>query len=128
MSVKRPGPHRWLWYALTGRLDPRFREWAFHDLTARTWPLRHLARLLVWAVPVVLLLLLVLPGPMSVRVTAAVTGMVVGVLYSFVFLHDSTERRAIKLGYEPGAAEEARKQRVAEAELARDLKRLERGK
>lgn len=127
VTTKRPGPHRWLWYALTGRLDPRFREWAFRDLTARTWPLRHLARLLVWAVPVVLLLLLMLPGQMSVRVTAALTGMVIGVLYSFVFLHESTERRAVKLGYRPGAAEEARRQRAARDELARDLRRFERG-
>jgi hypothetical protein len=126
MSIKRPGPVRWLWYALTGRLDPRFHEWAFRDLTCRTWPVRHLARLLVWAVPVAALLLLVLPGAMSVRVTAAVTGMVIGLLYSFVFLHDSTERRAVKLGYPAGAAEDARKVRVADQDLARAEKEFRR--
>lgn len=104
---------RWLWYALTGRLIPRYHAWAFRDLTCRTWPLRHLARLLVPAVPVAALLVLFLPGPMSVRVTAAVTGMVIGLLYSFVFLHESTDRRAVKLGYPSGAVEAARRHREA---------------
>jgi membrane associated rhomboid family serine protease len=96
---------------VTGRLAPRYHAWAFRDLTCRTWPIRHLARLLVLAVPVAALLVVVLPGEMSVRVTAAVTGMVIGVLYSFVFLHDSTDRRAVKLGYPSGAAEAARQRR-----------------
>jgi len=103
---------RWLWYALTGRLIPRYHAWAFRDLTCRTWPLRHLARLLVPAVPVAALLIVLLPGPMSVRITAAVTGMVIGLLYSFVFLHESTDRRAVKLGYPSGAVEAARRDRA----------------
>lgn len=102
---------RWLWYALTGRLVPPHHAWAFHDLTCRTWPLRHLARLLVPAIPVAALLVLILPGSMPVRVTAAVTGMVIGLLYSFVFLHESTDRRAVKLGYPSGAVEAARQSR-----------------
>lgn len=110
-APKRPGPGRWLWYAMTGRLIPRYHAWAFRDLTCRTWPLRHLARLLVWAVPVAALLIAFLPGAMSIRVTAAVTGMVIGLLYSFVFLHDSTDRRAVKLGYPSGAVEAARRHR-----------------
>lgn len=109
---ERPGAPRWLWYAVTGRLIPRYHAWAFHDLTCRTWPLRHLARLLVPAVPVAVLLIVVLPGPVSVRVMAAVTGMVIGLLYSFVFLHESTDRRAVKLGYPSGAVEAARRHRA----------------
>lgn len=108
---RRPGAGRWLWYAVTGRLAPRYHAWAFRDLTCRTWPLRHLGRLLVLAVPVAALLVVALPGDMSTRVTAAVTGMVVGLLYSFVFLHESTDRRAGKLGYPSGAVEAARRER-----------------
>jgi hypothetical protein len=120
----RPGPARWLWWSLSGRLDPRFRDWAFHDLTCRTWPLRHLARLVVPAVPVAAALIAVLPGPLSVRVTATVTGVVIGLLYSFVFLHESSERRAVKLGFAPGAADRARRDRVAEHDLAREAERF----
>jgi membrane associated rhomboid family serine protease len=107
----RPGVGRWLWYAITGRLEPRFREWAFQDLTCRTWPVRHLARLVVLVAPVTAALIGLLPGPLSVRVTAAVMGAVIGLLYSFVFLHDSTDRRAVKLGYPSGAAQRAREAR-----------------
>ncbi|MDQ2708430.1 MAG: DUF5313 domain-containing protein [Actinomycetota bacterium] len=121
---RRPWVSAWLWYAVTGRLNQRYHEWAFRDLTCRTWPLRHLARLLVPAVPVAVGLVLVLPGAMSVRVSAAVTGMVIGLLYSFVFLHDSTDRRAVKLGYPSGAAEAAREERLASRDLARVAKRF----
>jgi hypothetical protein len=122
----RPGAGRWLWYALTGRLEPRYREWAFRDLTVGTWPLRHLARLLVPLAPVAAVLLTVLPGPWSVRISAVAMGMVVGLLYTFVFLHESTERRATKFGYPPGAVEEARAERRATRSLARANRRFRR--
>ena len=110
-APRRPGPLRWLWYALTGRLAPAYRDWALNDLTCRTWPLRHLARLAVPLVPIAVALVLVLPGPMSVRVSAVGFGSVVGLLYSFVFLHDSTERRAVKLGFPAGTPERVRAHR-----------------
>jgi Family of unknown function (DUF5313) len=39
----RPGPLRWFWYAVGGRLPARYRSWVLHDLTAApgrcvTWP------------------------------------------------------------------------------------------
>lgn len=120
----RPGVGRWLWYALTGRLDVRYRQWAFRDLTAATWPLRHLARLLVPLAPVAAALLAVLPGPWSVRITAVAMGSAVGLLYTFVFLHDSTERRARRFGYLPGAVDEARAERRATRSLARAARRF----
>ena len=40
MAWYRPGPVRWFWYALGGRLPARYRPWVLHDLTCRTWPLR----------------------------------------------------------------------------------------
>jgi hypothetical protein len=122
----RPGALRWLWYSLTGRLDPRYREWAFYDLTTRTWPLRHLARLIVPLVPAVALLFAVLPGPYWVRAMAVGAGGLIGLLYSFVFLHESTDRRAIKLGYPSGAVEAARAQRRADASLHRSFERFNR--
>lgn len=123
----RPGVGRWLWYALTGRLDPRYREWAFHDLTVGTWPLRHLARLIVPLVPLAAVLLVVLPGSWSVRISAVAVGVVVGLFYTFVFLHESTERRATRFGYLPGAVDEARAERRATRSLARASRRFHRG-
>ena len=58
----RPGPLRWFWYAVGGRLPARYRSWVLHDLTCRTWPLRHLARLVAQLAPVAIVLVLLLPG------------------------------------------------------------------
>lgn len=116
---QRPGALRWLWYAVSGRLPMSYRDWVLFDLSCRTWPLRHLARLVVPLVPVAAALTLVLPGPWSIRVTAVVLGSVIGLLFSFVFLHESTARRAVRFGYPEGAVQDARDARRATRDLAR---------
>jgi hypothetical protein len=108
---RRPDAARWLWYAVSGRLPMRYREWVLHDLTCATWPLRHLARLLVPLVPVAALLIPVLPGPLSLRVMSVAVGAVVGLSYTFVYLHESTDRRAGKFGYPSGTAQAVREGR-----------------
>jgi uncharacterized protein DUF5313 len=40
----------------SGRLPARYRPWVLHDLTCRTWPLRHLAVLLAQLAPVAMVL------------------------------------------------------------------------
>jgi hypothetical protein len=110
-SVCRPGVPQWLWYALGGRLPERCRGWVLHDLTCRTWPLRHLVRLLVQLAPVTAVLVAVVPGPLWVRVMGAVGGSVVGLLYSYVFLYEATERRAAKAGYPAGTLRAVREER-----------------
>jgi hypothetical protein len=117
-SQRRPGPVRWFWYALGGRLPASYREWVLHDVTCRTWPLRHLLRLLVQVVPVAVVLVVLIPGPMSVRLMAAVGGSLVGLLYSFVFLYEATENRACKAGYDHGTAARVREERHAGRALA----------
>jgi hypothetical protein len=129
--VRRPGPIRWLWYALGGRLPAAYRQWVLHDLTCRTWPLRHLARLLAQLAPVVAVLVAVVPGPLWVRVMGALGGSVVGLLYSYVFLYEATERRAAKAGYPPGTLRVVREERRAGRALkqaADDFERTWRGR
>jgi hypothetical protein len=105
---RRPGPLRWLGYAVTGRLPWDYREWVLEDLTCRTWPLRHLARLLVIVLPVAAALLLVLPGPLGVRLAAVSIGSIIGLSYTFVFLEESTDRRATRFGWPHGTPAEVR--------------------
>jgi len=102
----RPGPFRWFWYAVGGRLPARYRPWVLHDLTCRTWPLRHLVRLVAQLAPVAIVLVILLPGPLWIRVMGAVGGSLVGLLYSFVFLYEATEfvgksllEGGLRLGY-----------------------------
>ena len=117
MAWYRPGPVRWFWYALGGRLPARYRPWVLHDLTCRTWPLRHLARLLAQLAPVAIVLVILLPGPLWIRVMGAVGGSLVGFFYSFVFLYEATESRATKAGYPHGTLNEARNDRHTERAL-----------
>jgi Family of unknown function (DUF5313) len=123
---RRPGVGRWLWYAVSGRLPDSYRDWVLYDLSCRTWPLRQLAKLLVPLVPVAAVLLAVLPGPLSLRATAVVLGSLIGLLYTFVFLNESTERRAQRFGYPPGAVRAAREERRASRDLARAAEEFDR--
>ena len=127
---QRPGVFRWLWYAISGRLPASYRDWVLYDLTCPTWPLRHLARLLVPLVPVVAILVVLLPGPWWLRAMAVLMGSVVGLLYTFVFLYESSDRRAAKFGYPSGTLQAAREDRRAAQALARaaaDFQRRWRG-
>lgn len=109
---RRPGPLRWVWYALSGRLPMSYREWVLHDLTCPTWPLRHLARLLVVLAPVAAILIAVLPGPLVIRGEGVVLGSFVGLSLTFVFLEDATDRRATRFGYPSGTPQAVREQRA----------------
>ena len=129
VSLWRPGPARWLLYALGRGLPPRNREWVLYDVTCRSWPLRHLVRLLVQLVPVGVLLIVLLPVPLWIRVLGVVVGSSIGLLYSFVFLYEATEQRASKAGYPHGTAARVREERRAArslAEAAAEFDRLHR--
>ena len=69
--------------------------------------------------PVTIVLLLLLPGPLWIRVMAAVGGSLVGLYYSFVFLYDATEGRAAKAGYPHGTLHEVRNECHTERALRR---------
>lgn len=108
----RPNPAQWLWYAVGGRLPQRCNEWVLHDITCRTWAVRHFARGFVQMSPVLLLLLL--PGPLLIRVLSIVLGLLVGYFYSMSYMWQTTEERLVKQGYPRGLGAQTR--RAAHAE------------
>ena len=118
MTAKRPGPLRWLWYAFGGGLPARYREWVLHDVSCDTWMPRHFIRAFVQmslvAVPVVLLV----PGPLWIRLAAILLGWLVGLQYAMYFVDGSVERRVRRAGYPPGAAQAARDELHAEERAA----------
>ena len=69
--------------------------------------------------PVAIVLVLLLPGPLWIRIIGAVGGSLVGLLYSFVFLYEATEGRAAKAGYLHGTLQEVRNERHTERALRR---------
>jgi hypothetical protein len=116
--VRRPGPVRWLWYALGGRLPARYRRWVLHDASCDTWALRHFLRAAVQIAVVAPVLLLVVPGPLWVRLCALLLGALVGMQYALWFVDGAVERRVRAAGYPPGAAQQAREALHAEERAA----------
>lgn len=110
---RRPGPGRWLLYALGKGLPPEYREWVLHDLTTRTWVLRHLLRTAVQLLPFAVLLYLFVPGSPSIRAAAVAGGLALGFFYSLAYMYETTEGRVIKAGYSGGTAGEIRDRRGA---------------
>jgi hypothetical protein len=119
---QRPTPLQWIWYAWGGGLPRDLSPWVLADTTGRTWIWRHLARAVVQLAPVLLICLFAVPVPFAYRASAAVGGLLIGLLFSIAFMTETIEHRVAKAGYEPGTAARLRAERTESAELA-DLER-----
>jgi hypothetical protein len=121
-DVKRPGPLRWLWYAMGGALPARYREWVLHDTTTRTWALRHMLRSLVQlAVPIALVLVFV-PGAFWIRGMAALGGIFLALFFATAYMPETVENRVKRAGYPAGTATQVR-ERAAQERQARESQR-----
>lgn len=118
-AVRRPAPHRWIWYAFGGGLPARHRGWVLHDTTTRTWWLRHLLRSGVQLVIPIALVLLLVPGPLWIRTMAALGGIMLGLFFSLAYMPETTENRVVRAGYPAGTAQAGRDR------LARDRQQRE---
>lgn len=99
MRADNPGVFRWLYYAFGGGLPASNAQWVLHDLTCRTWLLRHLMRALVQCSPSLLLLLL--PGPLSLRLYLPALVFLGGVFISLSFAWEARNQRLYKHGFVP---------------------------
>jgi uncharacterized protein DUF5313 len=107
----RPNPLLWLWYAYWGPLPQRHSIWVLYDATCSTWVLRHLARILAAAAPPVAAIAIFLPATPQIRgLTAFVTGAY-AVLFTAVWINESTEQRITRAGYDWGLGERLRAKR-----------------
>lgn len=104
LSVHRPNPLLWCWYALGGRLPARHSSWVLHDTTTRTWVLRHMTRALVQMMVPIGLVLLLLPGEFWIRGMAALGGLLLGLFYSVAYMPEAAEHRIKQAGYPVGTA------------------------
>ncbi|WP_228771507.1 DUF5313 family protein [Actinokineospora iranica] len=111
MSLKRPSPLLWLRYAVGGTLPDEYRHWVLWDLSSRTWVLRHFTRVMVLFLP--LWLLLLVPGPLSLRLSMIGLGYITGLYFSLSFMEDAAERRLIKHGYPAGLNRRIREEAAA---------------
>ena len=121
-AVVRPAPHRWIWYALGGRLPERHHSWVLRDTTVGTWWLRHLIRMLVQLAIPIALVVVVLPAPWGLRAACAGGGVALALIFSLAYMSEVTENRVIKAGYPAGTAVAAREQ-TARLRTQRDNER-----
>ena len=120
----RPNPMQWLWYAFWGPLPDRYRNWVLYDATCSTWVLRHLARILAVAVLPVAAVALFLPAPVELRLLTALVAGSGAVLFTAVWLYESTDYRLSRAGWRWGIGEELRQRRSVIAEWMVKVRRL----
>ena len=119
MSAQRPNPVQWIWYALGGGLPRHLSPWVLADTTGRTWIVRHLLRAVVQVVPVMVLCLLVPPVPLAYRLSAALGGLFLALIFSMAFMTETIEHRATKAGFPPGTAARVRAERAERERVER---------
>jgi hypothetical protein len=131
--IVRPAPHRWLWYALGGRLPERHRGWVLFDTTTRTWGLRHVARTLVQMSIPIALIMVFLPADWRLRLAVSLGGVFLGLIYALAYMPETVEHRVKKAGYPVGTATalrdrayDTRQQRESERKRAAAARRAAR--
>jgi hypothetical protein len=124
--IIRPGATHLLWYVLGGSVPERNHSWVLHDVTCRTWWLRHFARIAVIVLPLLAIYLAVVPGSLGLRLLTGLTFSIAGFLFSFVNILVDNDRRAVRAGYPAGFAEQIRGTRSAERHRLATYERRER--
>jgi hypothetical protein len=124
--IVRPGPLRWLAYAIWRPLPERYRGWVLYDTTCSTWVIRHFLRILaVEALPVAAIAIF-LPTSGGLRaLTAFVTGATAFFLTA-VWVNEGTDHRLIQADWRWGIGPEVRERRAEMAQRLGSLRRRDR--
>ena len=125
-TVQRPAALAWLWYAIGGRLDERHHSWILHDVTCRTWLLRHFARTTLIVVPLITAYLLLMPASLDVRLLTGLTFAAGLFLFSLLNALIDTDRRAVRAGYGVGLPSQLRAEKSLERQRQSSYARRER--
>jgi hypothetical protein len=92
------------------------------DATCRTWQLRHFARAFVQMSLVAVPVLLLVPGPLWIRLLSILLGWLVALQYALFNMQESVEHRVRKAGYPAGMAQTARDEVHADERAAAALR------
>ncbi|HEY2044878.1 MAG TPA: DUF5313 family protein [Jatrophihabitans sp.] len=98
--IERPPVLLWLKYAVGGRLPERYDDWVFADLTGRDWRIRGAARIMLFAV-VPIALLLMLPGAIEIRVYTALFVLIGPLFVGLAYGDELRDRRLRQHGLLP---------------------------
>lgn len=122
---RRPTPWQWLRYSLGAKLPPELSGWVLHDTTCRTWALRQVVRSLLVISPLIVVLLVFVPGPFWIRALSALGGMLMSLIYSLGYLVETAEHRLVKAGYPAGTGAAVRQGRAVDDRSAATRQRRE---
>lgn len=125
-SFHRPGGLKFMWYALGGSLPERHSTWVLHDVTCRSWLLRHFFRTMVIIVPLLVVYMAFMPTSLAIRLLTGLTFAGGVFMFSLVNILIDTDRRAVRAGYNPGLPAQLRSQLSAERQRLANSQRRER--
>ncbi|HZC53937.1 MAG TPA: DUF5313 family protein, partial [Mycobacterium sp.] len=124
--IARPGPVNLLWYSLGGSLPKRHSSWVLHDVTCRTWLLRHFARTMLIVLPLFVAYVALAPASLGFRLLTGLTFSGGLIVFSLVTLLIDTDRRAVRAGYGAGLPAQIRTQLSTERQRLASSQRRER--
>jgi hypothetical protein len=122
----RPGIRKLAWYTVGGSLPPRYNAWVLHDVTCRTWWLRHFARVFAILAPFAVAGFLIIPSSAAAARFTGIAVLLGLVLFSVIFMLIDTDRRAVRAGYSFSVAADMRSRRSVDAQRASSAERRER--
>lgn len=124
--LHRPGGFKLVWYSLGGSLPTRHSSWVLHDVTCRTWLLRHFARTLLIIVPLFVAYMALIPASFALRLLTGLTFSGGLLVFSLVSVLIDTDRRAVRAGYGAGLPAQIRSQQSVERQRQASSRRRER--
>jgi hypothetical protein len=95
----RPNLFLLLKYSLGFSLPRQYSTWVLHDVTCRTWLVRHFGRTALVVVPIFVLYMVLMPSSLGVRLLTGLTFSGAIFMFSLVNIQVDTDRRAVRAGY-----------------------------
>lgn len=124
--LRRPTLGRFLWYCYGGSLPAENHTWVLHDVTCRSWILRHFVRWTMVIAPLFVLYTALLPAAFGIRLFTGITFSGGIYVMSLVFILIDSDRRAVRAGYAYSLPQKIRTARSVERQRADNHERRER--
>jgi hypothetical protein len=125
-SIHRPTLGRFIWYCYHGSLPAENHSWVLHDVTCRTWVLRHFARWTMAIAPLFILYLAFMPSPFGIRLFTGIAFSLAIYVMSLVFILIDGDRRAVRAGYDHSQPQAIRMANSVERQRTANYQRRER--
>lgn len=122
----RPTVGRFLWYCYGGSLPAENHTWVLHDVTCRTWVLRHFARWTMVIAPLFIVYMAFTPTPFAIRFYTGIAFSLAIYVMSLVFILIDTDRRAVRAGYDHSQPQAIRTANSVERQRTDNHQRRER--